>query len=292
MLKDISDWEHIGFGGKSTLEKEELRSPDKLKYFIKYPREFNEGVSWEDITELIAAEIGTILGLNMMKVEMVLRHGRRGCLLRNFVDEYDAMMAEEGGALLPSLLENYEEIQQSDLKNMELIEAGFNMIEEFDYWDFFKPEFINMQIFDILIGNQDRHPFNWQLLFFLREGVVFSPIYDNGASLGFRFDDNQLMSKTSNSQEMNKYTKKTRVKAGLFEKKSVKAKDLIEFLQNKYPDELESMRLRLDLFDTERYRLFIKSLSFLSDAQSAWLMNIIPFRREKILEWIGGSKNE
>ena len=98
-VRDISDWERIGFGGKSTLEKEELKSPDGLKYLIKYPRTFEKGVSWEDITELITAKIGTILGLDMMKVEMVTRKGKRGCLLRNFVEEYDAMMAEEGGAL-------------------------------------------------------------------------------------------------------------------------------------------------------------------------------------------------
>ncbi|WP_400244574.1 hypothetical protein AB3U99_24220 [Niallia sp. JL1B1071] len=48
MLKDISDWELVGYGGKSTLEKEELRSPNRIDYLIKYPREFDEGVSWED----------------------------------------------------------------------------------------------------------------------------------------------------------------------------------------------------------------------------------------------------
>jgi len=38
MLKDISHWDYIGPGGKSTLEKEELESPTNLKYLIKYPR--------------------------------------------------------------------------------------------------------------------------------------------------------------------------------------------------------------------------------------------------------------
>lgn len=94
MLKDISDWERLGYGGKSTLEKEELKSPEGLRYLLKYPRQFREGVSWEDITELIAAEIGTILGLEMMEVEIVTRNGRRGCLLRNFVERYEAEMME------------------------------------------------------------------------------------------------------------------------------------------------------------------------------------------------------
>ncbi|MBB6446714.1 HipA domain-containing protein [Bacillus benzoevorans] len=294
MLKDISEWERIGFGGKSTLEKEELKSPDGLKYLIKYPRKFNQGVSWEDITELIAAEIGKILGLEMMRVEIVTRKGQRGCLLRNFVEEYDAMMAEEGGALLPSLAETYNELQQSSLKNIELIKAGFAMIEKFGYWESIKTEFIDMLLFDSLIGNQDRHPFNWQLLFFIEEGPIFSPIYDNGASLGFRFEDDQLMRKVLNAREMNKYIENTKIKAGLFEKKSVKAKDLLTFIQKRYPKEFTSSVTKLITFDMARYEEFIQSLDFLSDAQSVWLLHIISFRRRKILEWIGEEveKNE
>ena len=44
MLRDVSDWERIGYGRKSTLEKEELISPEKIHYLIKYPRQFKEGV--------------------------------------------------------------------------------------------------------------------------------------------------------------------------------------------------------------------------------------------------------
>ena len=34
-------------------------------------------------------------------------------------------MYEEGGVLLTSLVEGYDELQESSLKNTELIEAGF-----------------------------------------------------------------------------------------------------------------------------------------------------------------------
>ncbi|WP_241738402.1 hypothetical protein [Anoxybacillus flavithermus] len=135
MLRDVSKWERVGYGRKSTLEKEELISPEKIHYLIKYPRQFKEGVSWEDITELIAAEIGAIFGLEMMSVEIVARNGRRGCLLRNFVKEYDAKMAEEGGVLLSALVDDYKELQESSLKDMELIDAGFKIMKKFVYWE-------------------------------------------------------------------------------------------------------------------------------------------------------------
>lgn len=179
MLKDISNWNYIGPGGKSTLKKEELKSPEDLKYLIKYPRESNLGIYWEDITEFIAARIGMIMGLEVMEVEMVTRNGRRGCLLRNFVQASGAQMHEEGGALLPNLVNGYDKLQGSSLKNMELIEEGFAVITQLHYWKTIKSQFIDMLIFDIFIGNQDRHPFNWMILFFDTE-IKFSPIYDNG----------------------------------------------------------------------------------------------------------------
>lgn len=122
---------------------------------IKYPRNFKVGVSWEDITEFLAAEIGTIYGLEMMKVEIVTRNGRRGCLLRNFVDEYRAKMHEEGGALLASIVEGYDELQNTTLKNTELIDVGFQMISKAEFWETIKEQFIDMLVFDSLIGNQD-----------------------------------------------------------------------------------------------------------------------------------------
>lgn len=284
MLMDVSDWELVGYGGKSTLEKEELLSPIGTKYLIKYPREFEKGVSWEDITELIAAEIGTIFGLEMMKVKMVTRRGRRGCLLRNFTEEFNAIMAEEGGSLLSSLVDGYQELLDTPLRGFELIDFGFNYLKKLPYWSSMKSDFIHLQLFDILIGNQDRHPFNWMLLF-LPE-VKFAPVYDNGASLGFRFDDEQLMDMITNEHKMSSYTRKTKVKAGIFEKKKVKAQDLLTYISNYFIDEFDESKKMLVHFDMERYSAFIQSLDILSDVQKEWLLKIIPFRRNMILDWI------
>lgn len=285
MLRDVSHWEHIGYGGKSTLQKEELKSPEGLKYIIKYPRKFEQGVSWEDITELIAAKVGSILGLEMMKVEIVTRDDERGCLLRNFVDELQAKMHEEGGVLLESMTDDYNELQESNSKDINLIEEGFNMLTQFDYWETIKDSFIDMLLFDILIGNQDRHPYNWQILYF-DSGYRFSPIYDNGASLGFRFEDEKLLEKISNVTKLDRYIRRTRVKAGMFERKNVKAMDLIQYLRINFPDELQNSVRKLKAFDIERYQKFIRSLQLLSEIQKDWLQLIIPYRREKILEWI------
>jgi len=285
MLKDVSSWQHIGHGGKSTLEKEELKSPDGLKYIIKYPRKSTLGLYWEDITEFIAANIGSIMDLEMMSVEIVTRNDKRGCLLRNFVDEFKAKAHEEGGALLPNLVKGYDQLQESPLKNIELIEAGFQVITQADFWKTIKRQFIDMLVYDVLIGNQDRHPFNWSILYFDTE-IKFSPIYDNGASLGFNFNEDKLFEMNASVTKLNKYVRNTRMRAGLFERKKIKAKDLLAYLQNHYPKELDRSIQKVEDFDIEEYKQFIKSLDLLSGAQREWLQLIIPVRREKILEWI------
>lgn len=45
-----------------------------------------------------------------------------------------------------------------------------------------------MTVFDIVLGNQDRHHENWGMLSHLM-GIDMSPVYDNGASLGFTVMD-------------------------------------------------------------------------------------------------------
>jgi len=285
MVKDVSSWQHIGYGGKSTLEKEDLQSPDGLKYIIKYPRKSILGMYWEDITEFIAAHIGSMMGLEMMSVEMVTRDGKRGCLLRNFVDEFKAKAHEEGGALLPNLVEGYNQLQKSSLKNIELIETGFQVITQVDFWETIKNQFIDMLVYDALIGNQDRHPFNWSMLYFDTK-IKFSPIYDNGASLGFNFNDDKLTEMNASVTKLNKYVRNTRMKVGLFERKNIKAKILLAFVYHHYPQELNKSIQKVDNFDIEEYKRFIQSLNLLSDAQREWLQLIIPARKEKILEWV------
>lgn len=123
------------------------------------------------------------------------------------------------------------------------------------------------------------------LLFYRNGNINFSPMYDNGASLGWRFTDEKLTS-MMNNQSMNKYTKNTKVKAGIFEKKSVKGKDLLLYIKQNFPTEFEDSIKRIITFDNDRYSLCIHSQNYLSKPQKEWLLHIIPYRKDKMLDWI------
>src|SRR5690625_197272 len=226
-----------------------------------------------------------MMGLEVMEVEIVKRCGRRGCLLRNFIESSNAKMHEEGGAILPNLVSGYNKLQQSSSKNMKLIKEGFEVITQFHYWEIVKNQFIDMLIFDIFIGNQDRHPFNWMILFFDTE-IKFSPIYDNGASFGFNFNHEKLIEMNTSDSKLNKYVRNARVKAGLFENTHVKAKDLLIYIRDHFPNELENSIKKLEDFDLKEYKEYIHSVEMLTVEQKKWLTRMIPAKKEKILEWV------
>lgn len=292
-MKDVSNWSFVGYGVDSTLVKHDLLSPENFpneneghrRYIIKYPRKFDLGVSWEDITELLASQIGKILKLKMMDVEIVMREGRRGALLKNFVPYRGQFL--EGGTIL-SEFEEYNNQVLLNLEKKDLINAGFDMIEKLDFWHNITKEYIAMNFFDIFIGNQDRHPFNWMMLYYEDGEKKFSPIYDNGASLGFRFDDSTLELYLSEEARIHKYIRQTRVKAGLFEKKKVKAQDLIQVMKNRYIEESEEIISKIDNFDFQSYNDSINRNLLLSEKQKEWLKLIISLRREYILKWYEG----
>ncbi|WHZ32736.1 hypothetical protein QNK01_03785 [Desemzia incerta] len=284
-MKDVSSWERIGYGGKSTLEKEELLKPfTEEKYLIKYPRIPQIGVSWEDVTELIAAIIGQLLDLNMMDVEIVMRDKRRGSLLKNFIPT--GVTNEEGGSML-SMLDSYQYFLECNLSGKELIKSGFEQMEQLVFWESIKKDFIEMNFFDILIGNQDRHPYNWMVLFHTPQEQVLSTIYDNGASLGFRFDDQKLMTYIKNENKLEKYMRDSTVKAGLFEKKKVKALDMAQYLCIYYPKESSAVIRQIKNFDFDKFHEIIDEHEILTEKQNQWLKLIVSFRRRKLLQWIG-----
>lgn len=280
---DVTDWELIGYGEDSTLEKEELRNSKGELYLIKYARVFEVGSSWEDLTEEIAAHVGELLSLNMMKVQMAYRNNRRGCLLRNFVDDYKATEAYPGAFLLQGECPNqYIEIQARTLKGESLIEHAFEMISKLSYWEKIKRDFIFMLLFDFVIGNQDRHPYNWSLLY-TEEGVMMSPLYDNGASLGFRFEDDKLESYLQDEVKRKKYYRNTKVKFGLCEKDQVKMIDLYSFLHENFLLEVSDFIGRIENFDYNQFSKRLEENSCLSIAQKKWLNQVIAERNEMLV---------
>lgn len=289
MLRNVSDWAFEHYGEKSTLSKEELSSPEGTRYLIKYPRQFKDRVNWEDVNEIIAAKIAMLLKIKTVQAEIAYRHGKRGCLMLHFIKQYEADHGEPGASLLVMELEqSYTSLQNSLSDSATLTHECFTFIQNFSTFSTIKQEFINMmQVFDILIGNQDRHPYNWQMLF--KKGIpFFGPLYDNGASLGWQLDDKQLMELNEFEPKMNRYFKNTKVKAGLLEdtQAPLKAKDVILVCKKLYSKEIAKALVLLEEMNLEEYNQFIDNMPLISKVRKEFLKKFIAFRRNKLMDLI------
>src|SRR5690625_5179476 len=266
-----------------------LLSPNGSIYYMKYAWQSDTPrTHLEDVNEVIAAKIAQLLQLDTIQAEIAWRDGKRGCLSLDYVEQYDASEDEAGAVLLETELgEHYHALQQSSAEGQELVKLGFNLIEKFYYIDEKSYSFITMNLFDILIGNQDRHPYNWVILF--KKGKsFFGPLYDNGASLGFQLPVRTLEKMVNDTNKLEKYYNNMKVKIGIFNsrKPPVKAKDVLSYCILYYNDEVKEFEQVLLHFPFERYDAFIDEFPLFTKTRQQFLKLLIRHRREKILSAI------
>lgn len=285
----MSKWRFRGPGGDGTLPMEVLQSPDNSIYYIKYGWLSKEPrTHLEHINEITAAKIAQLLHLNTIKATLALRDGRIGCLSLDFVEQYNAIMDESGASLMEmELSERYNNLQQISLKGLALVKTGFTMLENFSYFKKIRTPFIAMNLFDILIGNQDRHPGNWVILF-TNGDTLFGPLFDNGASLGFQLPDDRLEKMLHEENELKKYFNRMKVKAGIYTAKRapVKAIDVLAYCIENYPDEIKNFKTSLSRFPFAEFDEFIEEFPLYSKVRKEFLKVFVRDRRDRILRII------
>ena len=286
-MRDVSNWMLTGHGERSTLKMLTLQSPDGYNYYIKFPRQFDgKRPNLEDINEVIAAKIAELLGIKSVSAEIAHFQGSRVCLMRDFIEENDSAQGEHAGSLFEvEFEEEYTYISQSDLKDDELIKYIFSLVRRFSHYKIIRKDFIDMNLFDLLIGNQDRHPYNWQILYDSSGNPSFGPLYDNGASLAWQLPDSSLEIYIKQKSKMESYFNKMKVKAGLDEKESPRIRGtlLLAYLKNSFSNDFEDFLIRLKKFNMDEFYDFIQQLPELSDIRIEFLMRFIEVRREILL---------
>lgn len=289
ILKDVSMWPEGSFGGDGSLPMKLLLSPNGSSYYMKFGWISEEPrTHLEHVNEIIAAKIAKLLQLDIIQAELAIRDGKYGCLALDFVEQYNATEDELGAVLLEADLDKkYLNLQGSSLKGWDLIEHGFNILEQFKYIDEIRQSFIAMNLFDILIGNQDRHPGNWVILF--KDGKsFFGPLFDNGASLGFQLPDARLEKKLENDGALDRYYARMKVKGGIFKAKNppVKATDLLEYCILNYKEEVGSFKKLLKQFPSKQFKAFVDNFPLYSRIRKDFVKQFVEHRRGKILSRI------
>lgn len=163
---------------------------------FKYPKidPQDQKETTEHISEHLAHQLGNILKVPTAKVDIGMRDGRIGSM--SYLVRKDNEALAEGIYFMSGVYPGYNAETMRDEKS-----GLYYCIEHiFDSVPSVVPNriWIQMMLFDFLIGNADRHQSNWALLltFEAKEGINIQvrqcPLYDNGSSLCCYVNERQV----------------------------------------------------------------------------------------------------
>ena len=190
-FKDFSDWTiYDGASeGSGRSEKIWLISPTGEYGLFKYPKNKpgSDETTTEHISEHLAHQLGKILGVETARVDLGIRDGRLGSM--SYLVSHEGEMLIEGVNFITKKHPSFDADTLFDSES-----GKYYCIDHFVEMGrvFPKKDWIEMMLFDYVIGNSDRHQSNWAILGrVIRDDknkrielkIRKSPLYDNGSSL-------------------------------------------------------------------------------------------------------------
>jgi hypothetical protein len=179
--KDFICYYHYGIGRKS--------NPTSWPRYIA--KHGHKHYPVEAITEHLLNRIGTFFGFNIAPSELAYLGGQIRFLSKYFLDKPNEQILEHGADLYAGYLNDKEFVEEIEKKHKspEFFTVRFTQetIKHFfpDDYERLMNDFIKLLVFDALIGNNDRHFYNWGIIRNLKsnEPPKFSPIYDTARGL-------------------------------------------------------------------------------------------------------------
>lgn len=198
----------------------------------------------EVITEYLLNRIGEELGFNMAKSELAWFGGQIRFLSKYFLDNPQRQVLEHGADLYSGYLNDRDFVEEVEKKNQS--PAFFTVQFTKTTLDHFFPEeseilmfeFLKLLLFDAIIGNNDRHFYNWGIIQDLKgkNKPIFSPIYDTARGLFWNDHEDKLKQIIGNKARFNtfikKYTENSSPKVGWEGKEKINHFELVEEFSN------------------------------------------------------------
>lgn len=205
----------------------EHRHRSNRKNWIRYIAK--TGHKWypmESITELLMNKLGVIFGLEMAHSKIAMIDGQLRFLSLYFLCHAQEELVHGADILAGYLNESTKYVEDVDNQNMTrdiftLQEINNAVLYLFPYQgEEIMHELTRLIIFDALVGNNDRHFFNWGVVRSVKNRFqpFFSPVYDTARGLFWNYSEKKVtdiveVNKTVDSH-IKKYCKDSRPKIG------------------------------------------------------------------------------
>ena len=232
----------------------------------------------ESVTEQLFTDIGNCFKLNMAETFLAIFTRQIKFLSKYFLQKNDKLV--KGVEIYSNFCDvdkNFiDEIEEQNF-SQELLTVRYtykalknNYIE--NYQKIFN-EYTRMLIFDAIVGNNDRHTYNWGVIRIIKKNkdkYMFSPIYDTARGLFWNIPEKQLK-QYANEQKLEKYISNCKSKTSFDGIKNENHFDLVEKIyKNKKILELEES-LFTDLINE---RLFENTINMLDNKYGSILSEV------------------
>ncbi|MGF1560442.1 MAG: HipA domain-containing protein [Flavobacteriaceae bacterium] len=211
-------------------------------FFAKFGR---KSYPHESVIEFIINKAGEELNLLINKTQLVRVGGQVRFLSQDFLSKNQKLI--HGIEIIGEYFEDVEfakEIDQDRKERrkyltFELIETAITHVYPKNFSEILD-DLVKLIVFDAIIGNNDRHYYNWGLIGYVRksnlESPTFSPIYDTARALLWNFTDEKIESTyaqyKNGSNQLESFIKKSKPRISTESNPDANHFDLVHFLFN------------------------------------------------------------
>lgn len=201
-----------GMLGNATKWVLRTNDPTDPQFMVKYPQKFGEQ---ETYTEFFINQFGKAVGLDMAESGLIRLDGQLAFLTRIFTSPKENL--RHGSLIIENCFKDekaLERVRRKEEQAFYSIDFVVGVLKLFvgEDFDAIFPKFIEMLVFDALIGSMDRHVQNWGVL----ETVTtparyrFAPIFDSARALLWSMDEARVAELSANAQFFNAHLHRAR----------------------------------------------------------------------------------
>lgn len=189
---------------KSEIYMEEPVGKQPKYWFLSYGNRYlfkkasykaDKSPIYNDVSECLAGEIASLLGLKHAPYYLCNNNGEDGVITPDFLNnEVGKPKKEEfydGVYLINQIDHDFKNTSLINPKTHQYYTADLVIRSVYKYG--LLKDVLNMFIYDCLIANRDRNPSNYGIIVNHEENTIkFAPLFDNASSLGISMVDHRL----------------------------------------------------------------------------------------------------
>lgn len=197
----------------------------------------------ETLTEYLLNLLGKDFGLNMAKSSIAMIGGQLRFLSKYFLSsQWEELV--HGADIFAGFLGDKELVEQieeealsRDLFTLQFVERSVEYLFPSQKNEIMN-NLIRLLMYDALVGNNDRHFYNWGVVRSVRRDFIpyFSPVYDTARGLFWNDNEGKIIRRTNSIKDremyIRKYCKMSRPKLGWEDEKDLNHFKLVEKIYN------------------------------------------------------------